>query len=142
MASTSIPEVKAALVEALKNSVALNGITITKGKEPTRESEFIWIPKAKAKRSHTLLGGTPPLDEVVTVTVWVVVTKGTTGPEESEERAFEIVEAVETTLRKPVEAAKQELQPPTVEEIDQSPVPLDKKWACHIEMTVTVTARI
>ena len=142
MPSTSIPEVKAALVEALKNSVALNGITVTKGKEPTRVSEFVWLPKAKAKRDFNLIGGTAPLDEVVTATLWVVVIKGTSGPEESEARAFEIAEAVETVLRSPVEAAEQELSPPKVEEIEQVQVPLDKKWACHIEMTVTVTARI
>jgi hypothetical protein len=142
MASTAIPAIKAALLALLKEAEGLQGITVTAGKEPERDTEYVWITNAKAARDWKLLKPAPtPLDEDVRVTLWVVALMGGADHTESEERAFEIAGEVETAIRQPAELSPIDFGH-MIEKLEDSPLLRDSRWGCQIEITVLVKGRI
>ena len=141
MASTAIPAVKAALVELLEASEDLQGVTVTDDKEPERSDEYVWIWKAKSHREYRLLGGKPPpLDEDLEVKIRIVAIKGDAS-KPSEERATELLEAVEDALRADL-GLKQTVLWHKLEDIEGDPVLFDTRRGFAWMATLTAKARI
>lgn len=142
MASTAIPAVKAAIIELLEASEDLEGVTIAPGAEPDRDKEYIWFYKASATRDFNLLGGNPaPLDENLRIYMRVVAIKGSIDADPSEDRAYEIAEAVEAALR-----ADLELDGTVffhrIEAVEQEHLKIDRTRGCHVLLTLTAKTRI
>lgn len=142
MASTAIPAVKAAMLEILTAATgeggSLEGIAVSADKQPERPDEFVWIWKAKSKRKWASLGQ-KKLEETVMVTLRVVAIRG--GVADSEARAIEIAEAVETEFRKDLTlggAARFHL----IEELDDEPRKFDQAFGCAVLMTLTADIKI
>lgn len=141
MASTAIPAVKAAILAALEGAEDLVGVTVTADKEPEKEKEWVWVWKAEAEREFKVLGPSPAaLDEMVKVSLRVVSIQGTKATP-SEERAFEISEAVETALRADPDLGGA-VTWQRIEKVEQEPLLFDKRYGCLVEMTVKAKARI
>jgi hypothetical protein len=137
MASTAIPVVKAAVLGALQGAEALEGITVTADREPERDSEYVWIWRAKAKRNFRTIGPSPaPLDEEVSIVMRVVAIGG-----DPEARALELADAVEEALREDITLGDSVLWH-RLEELEQEPLQFDRKAGCHVLMTLTAKARI
>ena len=141
MASTAIPAVKAAILAALEGAEALQGVAVTAGKEPERDEEWVWVWKAEAEREFKMLGPSPAaLDEVVKITLRVVSIQGANATP-SEERAFEIAEAVETALRADPDLGEA-VHWQRIEKVEQEPLLFDKRYGCLVLMVVKAKARI
>lgn len=144
MPSTAIPAVKAAVLEILKEVEALKSakVVITADKEPERAREYIWLWKATATREFKSLGPQPSaLNEEVKIFLRVMVVKGDSSPTPSEERAFEILEEMETALRGQVRL-NGAVRFQHVEDLEQEQLIFDRKRGCHILVTLTAKARI
>jgi hypothetical protein len=142
MASTAIPAVKAAIMAALEGAVGLDDVMITDDKEPERAKEYVWLYEAQAERDWKTIGPQPvPLKENVTVELRVFVSKGTDKQKPSEERAFEIAEAVENALRDDPDLNGTLLHQ-RVEKLRQQQLVPDQRRTSHVLMTVSGEARI
>lgn len=137
--ASAIPAVKAAIQSTLEDATGLlDDIPVSRGLEPSRPKEYVWIWKAKAKRDFKSIGSRPaPLDEDVSVTMRVVAIGG----EDPESRVFEISDAVEAALRADLTLGGV-VRWHRVEELEQELQQFDPKVGCHILMTLTARARI
>lgn len=143
MASTTIFSVKNAIVATLGEAEGLSGVTISADKEPERVSEYIWVPEGKAERSVELIRRPPyPLDEIVRVTVWIVVIKGSSSPTPSEKRAYELLEAAETAIRELPNGLGDAQFGHWIESVEPKPALFDGKWGHQIKAVVLAKARI
>ena len=142
MASTNIPAVKAAVLKVLESAKALEDITVSGDKEPERDTEYVWIYKAKAKRQFTTIGKQPAAqDEMVEVHLRVFAVDPGATYTDVEARAVEIFEAVESALRdSPTLDGTAFFQ--HVEELEIEPLLLDQNWACHVLVTLAAKTRI
>lgn len=141
MASTAIPAVKAAILSLLEGAEDLKGVLVTDDKEPEREKEYVWIWKAKARREYRLLGGSPsPLDEDLEIKLRIVAMQGDAA-KPSEERASELLEAVETALRADLHLEDTVLWH-KLEEIDGEPYLFDTRRGFAWSATLAAKARI
>lgn len=136
---TSLPAAKEAVKAALDGAEGLDGVRVARGKEPNKK-EYVWIFKGKAKRDFASLGPKPPpLDENVEVTLRIVAIKG--DDVASEDRAYELFNAVETVLRDNPDLSEDILFQ-RISEVEDGHVLFDQKWGFHIIATVTAKARI
>jgi hypothetical protein len=146
MASTAIPALKSAILAALEadpTPEGLDGVAISGDKEPTRESEYVWLYKAKAKREFKTIGRRPvKVDEDLSISLRVLAVKGSQA--EAESRALAIAAAVEGVLRdlEPGDDEAVFLAPLLVQELEDEPLLFDQKAGCHVLMTVVTKARI
>jgi len=138
MALTAIPRVKNAILSTLEEAEALDGVTVAKGKEPT-DPEYVWIVKGKATREFAAVGGRPPLNEDIDVTLRIVAVDG--DDIESEDRAYELATAVEEALRDNDNLGDNVLFQ-RVRELEDGQLLFDQAWGFHVLMTVTAKARI
>lgn len=142
MASTAIPAVKAAIIELLEASKDLEGVTLAPGAEPDRAKEYVWFYRATAAREFNLIGGNPPpLDENLRIFLRVVAIKGDIGADASEERAYEIAEAVETALRGDLELDGT-VYFHRIESVEQEHLKIDRTRGCHVLLTIAAKTRI
>ena len=136
--ASAIPAVKAAVLSTLSSAEDLEGVEVGADLEPSRNSKYVWIWRAKSKRQFKSVGARPPaLDEDVSLTLRVVVIGG----EDPETAVFEISDAVEAALRADLTLGGA-VRWHRVEELDQEPLQFDQKVGCHILMTLTARARI
>jgi hypothetical protein len=100
MASTKLPATRSAITSALEASEDLAGVTIANGGgEPTRDTEYIWLFRARSTRTFvSLTGPEPRLDEEMKLSLRIVAIGGK-GSAASEARATELLEAAEAALR-------------------------------------------
>lgn len=141
MASTAIPAVKAAILSLLEGPEELEDVLITADKEPEREKEYVWIWKGKARREFNLLGPAPtPLDENLEIKLRIVSIQGDDA-KASEDRATELLELVETTLREDIQLEDTVLWH-RLEEIEGDPVLFDQRRGFAWMATLTAKARI
>lgn len=140
MAATTIPAIKAAIVKVLEASEDLEDVTVAKGKEPTRKTEWIWVQRAEAAREFRLIGQKPmPLDELVKVHLRVVAIRGDI--EAAEKRATELFEAVEAALREDDKLGGAVLWH-KIESFESEPLNFDTKVGFHYVPIVSAAARI
>ncbi len=142
MPSTAVPKLKQAILEALQEAEDLADVVVSADKEPERAKEYVWIYKGKAKRDFKLLRPPPsPLEEEARVFLRVLVIKGSKDPGPSAERAVEIADAVEETLRA-LELGAPFLSSILIEEREEEPLLFDKSRGCHVLMTALAKARV
>jgi hypothetical protein len=95
-----MPAVRAAIVETLVGSKALEGVSVVNGgPEPSRSNEYVWLYSAKSSREFSTIGiQPPPLAETLKLQIRIVAIGGEEASV-SEARATELLEAAEHALR-------------------------------------------
>lgn len=146
MASTAIPEVKAAILEVLGEAKSLEGVTVTGDyKIAERANEHVWLWKAETRqREYRGLGHAvakpPTIDEEILVTLRIVAI-GQASAAEAESRVFELVEGVETALRESIKLGGVAIQS-IVDKLSDEPLNFDTKIGHGVLMVVKAKTRI
>jgi hypothetical protein len=138
--STSIPAAEEGLIAALEAFEGLEGVTVSREKEPTRVSEFIWLYEATSEREYETLGFLK-FKEKVDLKLVVMVIKGSSEVGPSRSRAYELLEGLEEVV-----AADRSLAGAVIfsriKALAPQPVELDGKQGFRILTTLEARAEI
>lgn len=153
MASTRIPDVKAALVTAIANALKGKGpegadVLVTAETESTRSSEYVYVGRARAPERdwHGISNRKQPrMLEQIEIELEIFCILGTKSSLTSEARAWELFTFAEGAIRDEMHlllGGTNPIRETRVSELDSMPLQVDNKRAFQVRAKVASVALI